>query len=55
MSSRQQSSVIDSSASGLLPEMLPDDVDLAAVNEAWRTLPEGVRQSILMLVKAAKG
>jgi hypothetical protein len=31
------------------------DPDLAAVNAAWRTLPEAVRQSILMLVKAAKG
>jgi hypothetical protein len=28
---------------------------LAAVNEAWPKLPEAVRSSILMLVKAASG
>jgi hypothetical protein len=31
------------------------DPDLAAVNAAWPDLPEAVRQSIVMLVKAAKG
>jgi hypothetical protein len=31
------------------------DADLAAVNVAWPDLPEAVRQSIMMLVKAASG
>ncbi len=30
-----------------------NDPDLAAVNAAWPELPEGVKQSIVMLVKAA--
>ena len=34
---------------------LPDDPDLAIVIEAWDRLPEGVRQSVVMLVKAASG
>ena len=29
--------------------------DLTAVIEAWDRLPEGVRQSVVMLVKAASG
>ena len=32
-----------------------NDPDLAAVIEAWDRLPEGVRQSVVMLVKAASG
>jgi hypothetical protein len=35
-------------------ELLPDDADLAAVVAAWGDLPDGVRQSILMLVKASQ-
>jgi hypothetical protein len=35
--------------------VLPKDADLAAVIEAWDRLPEGVRQSVVMLVKAAVG
>ncbi len=34
---------------------LPDDPDLAIVIEAWDRLPVGVRQSVVMLVKAASG
>jgi hypothetical protein len=41
--------------SQVLPKMLPADPDLAASIEAWPTLPEAVRASILMLVKAALG
>jgi hypothetical protein len=33
--------------------LLPADPDLAAVLAAWSRLPEAVRASILMLVKAA--
>jgi hypothetical protein len=40
-------------ATRALPEALPADPDLAAVVEAWNRLPESVRASILMLVKAA--
>jgi hypothetical protein len=32
-----------------------NDPDLAAVIEAWDGIPEGVRQSVVMLVKAAAG
>ena len=32
-----------------------NDPDLAVVNDAWPQLPEAVRASILMLVKAAAG
>jgi hypothetical protein len=32
-----------------------NDPDLAAVIDAWDRLPEGVRQSVVMLVKAAAG
>jgi hypothetical protein len=35
------------------PALLPADPALAAVVDAWPTLPEAVRASILMLVKAA--
>ncbi len=31
----------------------PDDPDLAAIIEAWPTLPEGVRQGILTLIRAS--
>jgi hypothetical protein len=31
----------------------PEDADLTVINAAWPRLPEAVRQSILMLVKAA--
>ena len=34
-------------------QLLPEDADLAVVNDAWPRLPEAVRASILMLVKAA--
>ena len=34
---------------------MPKDADLAAVIEAWDRLPEAVRASISMLVKAAGG
>jgi hypothetical protein len=40
-------------ATRLLPE--DADPDLAAVNAAWPDLPEAVRQSIMMLIRAAKG
>ena len=33
----------------------PVEVDLAQVTEAWPTLPEAVRASILAMVKAADG
>ncbi len=40
--------------SPLLPtDTCKTDPDLAAVNAAWPTLPEAVRASIVMLVKAA--
>jgi hypothetical protein len=32
-----------------------NDPDLTAVIESWNRLPEGVRQSVVMLVKAASG
>jgi hypothetical protein len=35
------------------PQNTPQDSDLAVVIGAWHTLPEAVRASILMLVKAA--
>jgi hypothetical protein len=35
--------------------LLLEDVDLGVVNDAWPQLPEAVRASILMLVKAAAG
>jgi hypothetical protein len=38
-----------------LPYNAPLPADLAAVIEAWDWLPEGVRQSVVMLVKAASG
>jgi hypothetical protein len=31
------------------------DPDLAVIIESWDRLPEGVRQSVVMLVKAASG
>jgi len=43
------------SVSALCQRAESDCPDLAAVNAAWPTLPEGVRSSILMLVKAASG
>jgi hypothetical protein len=35
--------------------MLPADPDLATVVDAWDRLPESIRASILMLVKANSG
>jgi hypothetical protein len=35
--------------------LLPGGADLAAVIDAWDRLPEGVHQSVMMLVKAASG
>jgi hypothetical protein len=32
-----------------------NDPDLAVIIESWDRLPEGVRQSVVMLVKAASG
>ena len=40
-------------ATGLLPEMLPVDPDLASVVDAWDRLPEVVRAGIVAMVKAA--
>jgi hypothetical protein len=37
----------------LLPEMLPDDPDLATVVDAWDRLPEVVRAGIVAMVRAA--
>jgi hypothetical protein len=39
----------------LIHDACRTDPDLAAVVAAWPELPEAVRQSILMLVKAAEG
>jgi hypothetical protein len=44
--------------SGNAPERLlntPQDAGLTAVIDAWDGLPDSVRASILMLVKAASG
>jgi hypothetical protein len=32
-----------------------NDPDLAVIIESWDRLPEGVRQSVVMLIKAASG
>jgi hypothetical protein len=37
------------------PQNAPQDSDLAVIIESWDRLPEGVRQSVVMLVKAASG
>jgi hypothetical protein len=40
---------------GLLPEKLPTDPDLATVINAWNRLPEAVRAGIVAMVKTTSG